>query len=184
MLAHRFGRLHQKLHVVGEQPRHCRAAALVRHMGHLNAGLHRHDFADQMQRVADAGRAEKIFLWFRAGQRDELAQGVGLDRAVDDDQRRVAANQAGGDEIALRVVGRLGVEIVGNGERRRCRKQQRVAVGRRARHRERADLARGTADVFDQQLLAPFLGEQLRDQTPDDVGAAAGGRRHDQPDWA
>jgi hypothetical protein len=49
-----------------------------------------------------------------------------------------------------------------------------VAVGRRFRRELRRDHPGGAPAVLDEDGLAEVLGELLRDDAPDDVGAAAG----------
>jgi hypothetical protein len=58
--------------------------------------------------------------------------------------------------------------------------QKRVAVGCGSRDGFSADLADAPArPVLDHDLLTPGLGEPLSQRAADDVGDAAGGKRHD-----
>ena len=83
------------------------------------------------------------------------------------------------DEVLGRVVGQLGVD-------RRIDRvrvgidEQRVAVGRRLRHRRRADRAAGAGTVLDHHRLAPVSPTSFaRHEAPDDVGRA---RRRERDD--
>src|SRR6185503_853982 len=58
----------------------------------------------------------------------------------------------------------------------------RVAIGRRLGDHVRADVAARAGAVLDEDRLAPGLGPAIADQTRIDVGDAAHGKRHDDPD--
>ncbi len=60
--------------------------------------------------------------------------------------------------------------------------QQRIAVGRRARHELGADAAAGAGAVVDHHRLSERLADLIADDAADNVGIAAGRERHDQPD--
>jgi hypothetical protein len=58
--------------------------------------------------------------------------------------------------------------------------EQRVAVGRRFRHRLGADVAAGAAAVLDDDRFAPGLLQLLGEQPPQAVGRAARREGHHQ----
>ena len=58
--------------------------------------------------------------------------------------------------------------------------QQRVAIGGCARADFGTDVRTGTGPVIDHDLLAPCVGEALREQAPGDVLPRAGCVGHDQ----
>jgi hypothetical protein len=64
------------------------------------------------------------------------------------------------------------------------RQHQRVAIGRRARGLGGADHAACARLVVDHDRLAERLGQFLAKGARGDVGAGAGGERHDQADWS
>jgi hypothetical protein len=59
---------------------------------------------------------------------------------------------------------------------------QRIAVRRRLGDGGRADRAAGAAAIVDHDRLAQALVQLLAEHAGDDVGAAAGGVGHDEPD--
>ena len=60
--------------------------------------------------------------------------------------------------------------------------QQRVAVGRGARHEFAADVAAGASLVLHHHALAEFLGQRLGQRAGKDVGRLARWKRHDELD--
>ena len=64
-------------------------------------------------------------------------------------------------------------------QRRRLRREQRVAVGLGLRHRLGAEIAPGARPVLHHERLAPHLRQPVRDHARDDVDAAAGRGGHD-----
>ena len=95
---------------------------------------------------------------------------------------RHVAGERDGREILQRIVAELGLHEGIDGERAVRADEQRVAVGRRARHRFGADAAAGAAAVVDHHRLAERARDPFADQAADDVGIAAGRERHDQMD--
>ena len=184
VLLHGARRLHHELHVARDQAYQRRTAAAVGYVGHFDSRLAREHLGDEVEGVALARRAVEIFSRARLGERDELAQVFRIHLAVDHEQARIATDERHGDQVPLHVVGELGYEVLDDRDRRRRRKQQRVAVGRGAHHRLRADSPGSAADVFQHDLLPQPRRDSLRDQPADDIDAAARGKRGNQLDGA
>ena len=81
-------------------------------------------------------------------------------------------------KILDRVVGDLAVEHRVRGEGAGD-EQQRIAVGLGARRGAHADVLAAARHVLDQDVVAPCLGELLRDHARADVIRPAGRDRHD-----
>ena len=168
--------------IARQQPHDGGRAALVGHIGHFQTDFGQHQFGGQVKRMPKARGAVKILVgvFFREGKK--LLQGVGLDLTVEHDDGRIAANERSGCQVGGRVIGGLGRKKLGNGDGRRRRKQQGVAIGCGAHHRLRANLARGTRYVFHRDGLAPLGTEQLGNQPPYRVRPATGWKRHHHAD--
>ncbi len=86
-------------------------------------------------------------------------------------------------EIVVDVEPPIAVGIGGNRHQRAGRShQQRVAVGCRLHHSAGADRPRRARLVLHDDRLAPGLVQIVGNDARQDVGAAAGRKRHDQPD--
>ena len=83
-------------------------------------------------------------------------------------------------EVADRIVRHFLVEHGVDGKRRPGN-HERVAVGRRFGDERNADHLAGAGPVVDDHLLPPALRQLDRELSRDDVRAAAGRGRHDQP---
>jgi hypothetical protein len=114
-------------------------------------------------------------------ERDQLLHVARRQRRVRIHHQRHDHHLRDRHEVADGVVGRLrlGVEVDGDGADAH---QQRVAVGGRLGDELVADRGIAAGAVLDDDLLAEHLGELGRDEPRGDIGAAAGGRGHDQPD--
>ena len=84
------------------------------------------------------------------------------------------------DEFLHRVVGQVLGRIGIGHQRRRGRKEERVAVRRRTRRRLRADNVSTPRAVFDDHRLADPRRELVSHDPADDVGRAAGRLRTDE----
>jgi hypothetical protein len=82
-------------------------------------------------------------------------------------------------EVVERIVAGGRIERRVDRQIRRA-EQERVAVRRRVGRLVGADIAAGAAAVLDDDLLAPDLGQALRQRTRQRVTAAARWKRHDQ----
>ena len=99
------------------------------------------------------------------------------------DQRgRHERDQRDRHEILERIVGELAVEERIHHQRAVDRHQQRVAVGRRLRHRLGADDGVRSRPVVDDDLLAQILAHLLADEPAEEIGGPAGRERDHQRD--
>ena len=85
-------------------------------------------------------------------------------------------------EVPNRIEGHFGEEARVDRERPRRTHQDRVAVGRGLGDEVGADVAARARPVVDHDLLREALGELLRDDASDDVGAAARREGDDEAD--
>ncbi|MNJ59128.1 hypothetical protein D3C77_547950 [compost metagenome] len=169
------------IHLAAQQIGHGRAAAAIRHVQDVGAGFHLEEFARQVNGRAAAGR--------RAGQLAGVGLGVGdvflhrLDGHLGVDHQNVGngGDQAYWlevfDEVVVELAVQRAVDGVGDGAH-----VQRVAVGRRARHDFRADVAVGARLVLDDEALPELFRQRLGHQARDDVGGATGGVAHHDGD--
>jgi hypothetical protein len=114
----------------------------------------------------------------RLGIGDERTQIAGRQILARHQQLRGLGDERDRREVGRRVVQRPLVERLIVGMRADAAERERIAVGGGARHPGGPGHAAGAANVLDQHLLAQELGETLRQDTPHDVGAAAGRERN------
>jgi hypothetical protein len=91
---------------------------------------------------------------------------------------RLDGHQRDRNEIALHVELHLGYEV--QRDHRVRGEQQRVAIGRGARHLAGADGAGGAGPVLDHHLLAKAAGEPLGHRARREIRRAARRIRHDE----
>ena len=77
-----------------------------------------------------------------------------------------------------RIIGKPGIEVRVGDEGRIRRHEKRVAVRGSFGDRFSSDLTRAARLVLDNELLAPFFGEPLRQRTRNNVRDAAGREWH------
>ncbi len=176
-------RREQHVDAAGHQVGHGGAAALVGHVHQVDPGGLLEDFARQVGRAAGARTGVGVLAGLRARQRHQF--------------RHVLGRQAGGHHQHERQVreqrhrreglGRVGMQLVDpgiDGQHAGVGEQQRVAVGIGARHQIGGDLAAGARTVVHHHRGGQLVAQRGRQQARRDVGAAAGGERHDQVDRA
>ena len=104
---------------------------------------------------------------------------------------RVSGTTTTSGAAAIRVIGIEGGQRVDldvfeqvriDDHRPLVRHQHRIAVGIRLRDLLSRQISAGRPVVLDDDLLAELLGDALRHDAGDGIGAAAGGVRHQQPD--
>src|SRR5262249_58554359 len=79
-----------------------------------------------------------------------------------------------------RLVGHLFIEALVGGERRRCRAQERIAIGLRLRHRRSTDVAAAAAAVLYDDRLAPLRLQLVADDSGKHVVGAPAGIRNEK----
>ena len=161
---------------------HARRRAFVGNVGDVrHADQLLEQLAGQIGHGAGAGRAVGQLGRIGPGVVDELLERVGGHRLVHHDAGRRDRHDVDRLEVLHRIVGRL------VGDRRNddlgagVAEQQRLAVGRRARHFGRADHAAAAAFVLGHDGAELGL-HPLGPKPADHVGRAAGRERHDQLD--
>ena len=181
--AHRVDLEEQQVDVAGDEIVHGLRGAAIGHVRELRAGDAREQFAGEMRRGADALRAEIDLARIGLGIGDQLGHGVR--RKFRPHHQRV--RDRGHDRQRLER-GRIEVELLVNDhvgrQRRRLRRQQRVAVGLGLGHRLGAEIAAGAGPVLHHERLAPHLRQPVGDHAGDDVDAAAGRSGDDDLDRA
>ena len=128
------------------------------------------------------GRGETERPGLRLGERDQLADVLDRQARVRGDDERRHRDQRDRREIALGVVGDFRVDVVVDRDLRRRAHEERVAVGRRFCHQVGAYHPARADAVLDHHRLAPMLAHLLADRARDEIGAPAGGERHDDAD--
>ena len=128
-------------------------AALVRDVRDVDAGLGLEQLEREVLRRAAAGRSAGQRL-LRLARGDHVLQRLVGARLVDDEHRRVGADQRDRRERLDRVVADLRIEADVDRVRADRAAEDRVAVGRGARGDLRADAAAGAALVVDDDRRA------------------------------
>ena len=131
---------------------HRRAAALERHVQHVDAGLQLEQLAAEVLEAADAGRGVLQLARLLLGERDQLLDRIHRQAGMDGDHVGPAGENRDRGERLERIVGQL-VEPGIDGMRHRD-DQDGVAVLRRAGGKLGADHAAGAGAVVDHDLLA------------------------------
>jgi hypothetical protein len=129
-----------------------------------------------------AGARQVQLARFRARSIQQIGERAVGRLGTDHQQLRRARQIADRLEARQRVVAELAQMRVDDELGRRD--QQRVAVGRRACRRFGADGVAGAGPVLDHQCLPLRAADLVGEQPCQRVGAAAGGRRHDDLDGA
>ena len=135
--------------IVGRQ-----AAAAIRHVNDVDAGLQLQHLAGQMMRRGDARRAELHLAGIGLSIGDQLGHRLHRQFGVHRDDDDVGASIGDRCEILHRVERHAFVEMHIRGHHRVGADHQRRAVGRGAGDRGGADVAAGAGPVFDHDRLA------------------------------
>ena len=129
--------------------------------------------------AADTARGKAYFTGFGFGELHQFGTDFAGTDGCTASTKRLAADDGHRDDVALDVEGQVFVQRrrVGNAD---ALQQQRVAVGRGLGGDLGGDHAAAAGAVVDDDLLAQTVGQFLREQPRDDVGAAArgGSREH------
>jgi hypothetical protein len=161
--------------MAGDEIVHGLGGAAIGHMGHRRAGAAREQLGGEMRRRADALRAVIDRARMGFGISDKLGDRIRREIAPHHQRVRQARHdddglERGRIEIELAVEQRIG------GERRRLRREQRVAVGRCRRDFAGAEIAGNAGAVLDHDRTAPARREALGEKPRNDVGATSGRR--------
>jgi len=117
----------------------------------------------------------------RFGERDQLGGVLGRDRRMHQaEQRRphdIGDRREVGDEIVIELLIKRIVDGVDG-----VRHEQRMAVRGRPRRHLGADVVAAAGPVLDHEGLPEPLGQPLRNEARDEVGAAAGRGRDQDAD--
>ena len=156
------------------------AVALVRHVDHVHAGGAFEHLAHEVSDAAVAGRAEIELARLRFRECDEFLHRFGRHARMHHQRDRNFGDQRDRREARDRVVVQLSVEGLVAGQRRRCH-QQRIAVRRGLRHDLVADVAARARPVVHHHGLSQRGPQRRRHEPRKNIGCAAGGERHDEP---
>ena len=150
-------------------------------MNQIDAGHHLEQFAEDVGRgpVALRGHVELARIGFRIG--DELGNGFGGDRWIDDHDKESARDSCDRRNVPNEIEIEVRVERGVDGVCRRCPKQ-RVAIRRRLHNDFGADIAAGARPVLNDELLAEPLRQSLTDQARDNVRPDARRKADDDAD--
>jgi hypothetical protein len=110
---------------------------------------------------------------------DQLGHARCLKVARIDDQR---VRHVGHHDNRLepgRVEPELLIEVLIDHKRRRRRREQCVAIGRRTIGHLGTDVSSRAGAILDDDRLAPLARQPIRDQPRDGIGRSTGGERHD-----
>jgi hypothetical protein len=145
----------------------------------VDAGSRLEQFGGEMGGRAVARRGIAQLARFGLGQRHQLGERVHRQRRGHRDDVGHGRKQADGGEVTDRVVAQLAEQRQVGAVRRVEADEQGVAVGRRARRGLGADVAAGTALVFDDDGLTELVAQTQGQRARHVVQHAGGRRRHD-----
>ena len=149
-------------------------AAVVGHVGHVDAGRDLEQLTGKVQRIAVADRRIVERAGPGPGERDEILHRLhGQFRWHHQHQRR-RCQHADTGEIGLGIVGQLAVQQRVDREAGRTPHEKRVTIGRRLRHRVRADDGIAARFVFNHHRLPQRAPHRVGDGACQLVGGAAG----------
>ncbi|MNM85257.1 hypothetical protein D3C81_973670 [compost metagenome] len=173
--------IHHQLGVIGQQRRQRRCAAVVGHVGHVDAQLGLQHLRSELQRVAEPhGRVVQL-----------AARRLGIGREVPDigrrhlrigDHHQRHLDTDGDDLEVLRVVAGLLVQHGIEHHARAGPHQHGVTVRLGARHALRADHGVGAGAVLHHHGLLQVARHAFGQRPPELVRGAARGVRHHQLD--
>ena len=168
--------------VVAQQVIDGRRTALVGHVLDVDAGHLLEQFAGQVDRRAAARRAERDLAGIGLGIRHQLLDGLERLRRIGHQQVRHQRHARERGEILDRIEPQFRVQALVDGVGADRAHEDRVAIGRGARHELGADIAAGAGAVVDDDRLAKVLADELPQHARQDVGGAAGRERDDDRD--
>ena len=148
-------------------------------MHDVEAGHPVEDFAGKMVRPADAGGAVEQLARLRLRERHVVLERRRGHRRMHHQHHGVAREQGNRRKILERVIAEHRTGVRRDDHRRFGRRQQRVTVGIRLCDQRRADTAGRAGAVLDHERLAERRLQMRLQQPRHDIGAAAGGERHD-----
>ena len=159
-----------------------RSRTAIGHEAGLHACLAGEKQTRHVRRRADA--AMRLFdvaaVLFQIG--DELAQVLGGEILLRDDDGWRMSGEADRLEVALGIVFHVGREHRSGDMGSHAAGEQRVAVGMRRCHPRASDRAAGAADILDHHGLAEDFAHLLRHDAGDDVARTAGREGHHHGD--
>ena len=157
-----------------------RPGAAERHVHQIEPGRECEQRTGEMRRRAGARRGETVLAGIGFHQINKFSDALRRELRIDDQHIGRIRDQTDGDEVALGIVGDLGVEARIDHEAR-GHDEQRIAIGRGMRRVAHADVAAGTGLILDVELFAELIAEFARQNAGDCVGWSPGRKRHDQP---
>ncbi len=166
-----------ELDISGDQIVQRRRRAVIGHVRHLDPRhIGKHGGGQVMESADAAGAVAQRPLF---GERDEIVDAVHRQRRADDQHERHRSNDRHQRHILGRIVRQLFVERRVDRERRH-RHHDRVAVGRRLRHKVGRDHRAFPGTVLDREGLIELLLKFVAEHACERVGAAAARERHDE----
>src|SRR5262245_3996121 len=169
-------------HLAGDEIGHRGAAALVRHVRHVDAGHQLEELAGEMHRSAVPSGGERERARLRLGHGDQGGHRSGRRAVRHGEHDRNVGELRDRHEVLLGIVGELAHQALVDGKRARRADADRVAVGRTLRNELDADVAAGARPVLHHDLLPKALRHLPREQARDRVRAAPRRKRGDEAD--
>jgi len=151
-------------------------------VGDIDADRQVHQHAGEVTGGTRPARAELHLRLVRARVGDELRQIAGGQILAREQQQRRLGDKHDRCEIGRRIVERRLVERLVCRVRAHVAEHELVAVRGGFRDPAGPEHAAAAADVFDDHVLAQQLGHARRENAPDGVGRAAGGKGHHHGD--
>jgi hypothetical protein len=170
------------LHLPAEQRSQRRCTAAIGYMNHIDASHHLEQLSSQMFRSTVASRRKVEFARIGLGVSDELGDGLGGDRWVDDQDQGQTDQSGDRRDVANEIEIQFFVERRIDRIRRRA-DEERIAVRCRSDDGLGRDVVASSGAVLNDELLAEVLQQPLAHETCIDVGGTTGRKADDQMNW-
>jgi hypothetical protein len=151
-------------------------------MQDIDPGRLLEELSREMDQRTRARRRERELPGFRFRERDQLFHRGDAKARWDYEHDRAVADFRDRREIAAEIVAELRVVRLRNSRTADGSHEQRIAVGRAFRGDVRADRRAAARPVLDHDRLTDTCTQLLADRASDDIYAAAGRKRYDEPD--
>jgi endoglucanase len=169
------------LHMAGDNVADGKVVAAITDLPHRNAGLELEQLDGEARQCPAAVMREVDRVGLRVRQLDQLAHALDRHLRIDHEHERILRDVDDVGEIAFRLEREVGQRRRHHGKAGRC-PHQGVAIRCCAGDLLERDGAAGSRLILDQEALPEIVVHVARENPRQDIGAAAGRKRHHQLD--